>query len=139
MVFYLSGQKPTVFSVSPAGAGSCLETLEKGKPLVVVINEKLMNNHQLELAKQLHRDGHVLCCNCRYGAAVAVLTEQAVFSTITRCVISASRMSLANVHPSLTTICLQRRFSIVDRLTLAANLPSLSSLFTMTPFNFFGF
>ncbi|NXW30248.1 ALG13 transferase, partial [Phaetusa simplex] len=50
--------------ISHAGAGSCLETLEKGKPLVVVINEKLMNNHQLELAKQLHRDGHVLCCNC---------------------------------------------------------------------------
>ncbi|XP_009995541.1 PREDICTED: putative bifunctional UDP-N-acetylglucosamine transferase and deubiquitinase ALG13 [Chaetura pelagica] len=23
-----------------------------------------MNNHQLELAKQLHRDGHVLYCNC---------------------------------------------------------------------------
>uniref|UniRef100_A0A8C3JEF4 UDP-N-acetylglucosamine transferase subunit ALG13 n=1 Tax=Calidris pygmaea TaxID=425635 RepID=A0A8C3JEF4_9CHAR len=50
--------------ISHAGAGSCLETLEKGKPLVVVINEKLMNNHQLELAKQLHRDGHVVCCNC---------------------------------------------------------------------------
>ncbi|KAM9274267.1 UDP-N-acetylglucosamine transferase subunit ALG13-like [Morus bassanus] len=50
--------------ISHAGAGSCLETLEKGKPLVVVINEKLMNNHQLELAKQLHRDGHVLYCNC---------------------------------------------------------------------------
>ncbi|XP_074003533.1 UDP-N-acetylglucosamine transferase subunit ALG13-like [Numenius arquata] len=50
--------------ISHAGAGSCLETLEKGKPLVVVINEKLMNNHQLELAKQLHRDGHVICCNC---------------------------------------------------------------------------
>ncbi|NXS95177.1 ALG13 transferase, partial [Jacana jacana] len=50
--------------ISHAGAGSCLEALEKGKPLVVVINEKLMNNHQLELAKQLHSDGHVICCNC---------------------------------------------------------------------------
>ncbi|NXU49165.1 ALG13 transferase, partial [Turnix velox] len=50
--------------ISHAGAGSCLETLEKGKPLVVVINEKLMDNHQLELAKRLHRDGHVLYCTC---------------------------------------------------------------------------
>lgn len=81
-----------MFSASPVGAGSCLETLEEGKPLIVVTNEKLMNNHQLELAKQLHRDGHVLYCNCRYGAAVAVLMEQAVFSTITRCVITVLRM-----------------------------------------------
>ncbi|KAM6143568.1 UDP-N-acetylglucosamine transferase subunit ALG13 isoform 3-T3 [Erethizon dorsatum] len=52
--------------ISHAGrcAGSCLETLEKGKPLVVVVNEKLMNNHQLELAKQLHKEGHLFYCTC---------------------------------------------------------------------------
>ncbi|NXS54693.1 ALG13 transferase, partial [Brachypteracias leptosomus] len=50
--------------ISHAGAGSCLETLENGKALVVVINEKLMNNHQLELAKRLHRGGHVFYCSC---------------------------------------------------------------------------
>ncbi|CAO2622798.1 UDP-N-acetylglucosamine transferase subunit ALG13 homolog, partial [Lemmus lemmus] len=50
--------------ISHAGAGSCLESLEKGKPLVVVVNEKLMNNHQLELAKQLHKGGHLFYCTC---------------------------------------------------------------------------
>ncbi|XP_003467615.1 putative bifunctional UDP-N-acetylglucosamine transferase and deubiquitinase ALG13 isoform X4 [Cavia porcellus] len=50
--------------ISHAGAGSCLETLEKGKPLVVVINEKLMNNHQLELAKELHKEGYLFYCTC---------------------------------------------------------------------------
>lgn len=50
--------------ISHAGAGSCLETLEKRKPLTVVINERLMNNHQLELAKQPHKDGHLFYCTC---------------------------------------------------------------------------
>nr|AAI19773.1 Glycosyltransferase 28 domain containing 2 [Mus musculus] len=50
--------------ISHAGAGSCLESLEKGKPLVVVVNEKLMNNHQFELAKQLHKEGHLFYCTC---------------------------------------------------------------------------
>ena len=47
------------------GAGSCLETLGAGKAMVVVINELLMGNHQLELANQLHRDGHLFYCTPR--------------------------------------------------------------------------
>ncbi|XP_072450766.1 putative bifunctional UDP-N-acetylglucosamine transferase and deubiquitinase ALG13 [Chiloscyllium punctatum] len=56
--------KNATLVISHAGAGTCLETLEAGKSLVVVINEELMNNHQLELAKQLHSDGHLLYCTC---------------------------------------------------------------------------
>ena len=47
------------------GAGSVLETLQAGRPLVVVINELLMDNHQLELASQLAEDGHLYYATCR--------------------------------------------------------------------------
>ncbi|CAI5652462.1 UDP-N-acetylglucosamine transferase subunit ALG13 homolog [Oreochromis niloticus] len=50
--------------ISHAGAGSCLEALGAGKSLLVVVNDKLMDNHQLELAKQLHIDSHLLYCTC---------------------------------------------------------------------------
>lgn len=50
--------------ISHAGAGSCLEALGARKPLLVVINDKLMDNHQLELARQLHMDSHLLYCTC---------------------------------------------------------------------------
>ncbi|MGH0167727.1 UNVERIFIED_CONTAM: hypothetical protein FKN15_052557 [Acipenser sinensis] len=51
--------------ISHAGAGSCLETLGVGTSLLVVVNDQLMNNHQLELARQLYRDGHLYYCTCR--------------------------------------------------------------------------
>ncbi|KAG7299175.1 hypothetical protein JYU34_017716 [Plutella xylostella] len=50
--------------ISHAGAGSCLEVLEASKPLLVVVNEDLMDNHQLELAEQLQIDGHLYYCTC---------------------------------------------------------------------------
>ncbi|KAJ8015653.1 hypothetical protein DPEC_G00028350 [Dallia pectoralis] len=48
--------------ISHAGAGSCMETLGAGKSLLVVVNDKLMDNHQLELANQLYKDSHLLYC-----------------------------------------------------------------------------
>ncbi|CAH2229792.1 UDP-N-acetylglucosamine transferase subunit ALG13 homolog [Pararge aegeria] len=50
--------------ISHAGAGSCLEALDEKKPLLVVINEDLMDNHQMELAEQLHMSGNLYYCTC---------------------------------------------------------------------------
>lgn len=58
-----------------AGAGSILEALSLQKPLVVVINDQLMNNHQTELARQLHKDGHLLYTTPRYTTACQKINE----------------------------------------------------------------
>lgn len=49
--------------ISHAGAGSCIEVLTSKRPLIVVVNERLMNNHQTELAQQLFIDGYLLYCS----------------------------------------------------------------------------
>ena len=47
------------------GAGTCLEVLGAQRPLVVVINEELMGNHQMELAKKLQSESHLFYTTCQ--------------------------------------------------------------------------
>ncbi|KAL6538857.1 hypothetical protein OROMI_025183 [Orobanche minor] len=43
------------------GSGSIFETLRLKKPLIVVVNEDLMDNHQSELAEELAERKHLFC------------------------------------------------------------------------------
>ncbi|EPS58427.1 hypothetical protein M569_16387, partial [Genlisea aurea] len=48
--------------ISHAGrSGSIFETLRMRKPLIVVVNEDLMDNHQTELAEELAERSHLFC------------------------------------------------------------------------------
>ena len=48
-----------MFYTHDIGAGSVLETLRAKKPLLVVVNEQLMDNHQMELARALSVDNYL--------------------------------------------------------------------------------
>ncbi|EPY50873.1 N-acetylglucosaminyldiphosphodolichol N- acetylglucosaminyltransferase Alg13 [Schizosaccharomyces cryophilus OY26] len=49
--------------ISHAGAGSILQSLRAQKPLIVVPNESLMDNHQLELSNKLASLQYLITCS----------------------------------------------------------------------------
>lgn len=53
--------KSAALIIGHAGAGTCLESLKLHKPMIAVVNDKLMDNHQTELADRLAELGHLIC------------------------------------------------------------------------------
>ncbi|KOS20329.1 UDP-N-acetylglucosamine transferase subunit alg13 [Escovopsis weberi] len=46
--------------ISHAGTGTILDAWRTGVPLIVVPNDKLLDNHQLEMAKHLSKEGYAI-------------------------------------------------------------------------------
>ena len=62
--------------LSHAGAGSILETMRLQLPLLVVVNEQLMHNHQREVADELAARRHVWVTSVDHVVeAVEAVTE----------------------------------------------------------------
>lgn len=75
--------------ISHAGTGSIMDVLRLSKPLIVVHNEKLMHNHQLEIATAFDLLGvckqysvHDLCQDSFQNYVLEVLHGKIVFKTL---------------------------------------------------------
>lgn len=65
--------------VSHAGTGSILDTLRAQVPLIVVVNDSLMDNHQLEVASQFESAGYLLLVRSGDLASGALCQKIAMF------------------------------------------------------------
>lgn len=48
--------------ISHAGTGSILDSLKLKKPLIVCVNDKLMDNHQQQIADKFEKLGYIVAC-----------------------------------------------------------------------------
>jgi beta-1,4-N-acetylglucosaminyltransferase len=60
--------------ISHAGSGTILDVLRCGRPLIVVPNRQLMDNHQLELALEMHQSGYLIATD--YNELIEVLYQR---------------------------------------------------------------
>lgn len=67
--------------ISHAGAGTCMDVLERSKPLITVVNDDLMHNHQTELAEKLNEEGYCICCTCNTLVDAIAGTDSQDFKT----------------------------------------------------------
>lgn len=59
--------------ISHAGTGSILDSLRLQKPLIVVVNSTLMNNHQTEITDELMKNDYLLGCNTKMDELISNL------------------------------------------------------------------
>lgn len=61
--------------ISHAGTGSILDTLRLEKRLIVMVNDKLMDNHQMEIAQELYNSQHLLKCSTSLDELVSCVEK----------------------------------------------------------------
>ena len=55
-----------ILLIRTAGSGTILDVLRKNIPLIVVPNPTLLDNHQVDLASELHERRHLKACTVQY-------------------------------------------------------------------------
>ncbi|QLG73495.1 hypothetical protein HG535_0E05790 [Zygotorulaspora mrakii] len=61
--------------ISHAGTGSILDSLRLAKPLIICVNDDLMNNHQQQIADKFESYGYVWACSAKPKDLLRCLTR----------------------------------------------------------------